>query len=77
MALEKHPFATIPTEEPLGSHVRGSQMDKRSGSAGSSKWPFYDSVPGYSPDEQRLRLGHTREDVDNGVRAFCADVVAA
>eukprot|EP00969_Alexandrium_andersonii_P117331 5190270-Alexandrium_andersonii.AAC.1 len=66
MQLEKHIFATMPVEEPLNGFVRGSQLDKRGGGAGSSRWPLYDGVPGYSAEEQRLRLAHTQEDVENG-----------
>eukprot|EP00969_Alexandrium_andersonii_P037586 1647740-Alexandrium_andersonii.AAC.1 len=43
----------------------------------SSRWPLYEGAPGHGTDDQRLRLVHTQEDMDNGVRAFCADVMAA
>ena len=69
--LEKFLAATVPAEEPLGSYVRGSQVDRSS----ESKWPVYDGPGGWDDLADALRLTHTREDDELGLRAFCMDVM--
>ena len=65
------PPQSRPAEEPLGSYVRGSQVDRSS----ESKWPVYDGPGGWDELADALRLTHTREDDELGLRAFCMDVM--
>ena len=79
MQLEHHLFATKPAEETaLHGYVAGSQLDRRGADdAGTACWPVFDGEPGYHELLEKLQLKRKREDVDAGLRVYCADLMDA
>ena len=73
--MEQHLFATKAEDfsEELKGYVDGSQRDRHG--AADSKWPVYTREPAYHDDTLHLR--HTESDKENGLRAFCADLMDA
>ena len=78
MKLEHHLFATKPAQEPLKGYVHGSQRDREGATASDrARWPLYDGEPGYNEILEKLLLRRTEADHEEGLRAFCADLMDA
>ena len=70
LQLETKLAATLPADLDLRGYVRGSQLDRR----GRSGWSLFAGASCYD-EHNGLRLHHTPEDKDLGLRAFCADIM--
>jgi hypothetical protein len=76
MRLEDHLFATRPKQDgPLKRYVEQSQ--KSSFGDADSKWPVRSAPSAYDADSEILRLQHQQRDKEDGLRAYCADVMDA
>ena len=71
LRLERKLAATLPEDPALQGYVRGSQLDRQ----GKSGWPVFKGPSCYDPINHTLRLRHTEEDKELGLRAFLGDIM--
>ena len=75
IGLENVISATMPgADKPeLAAYVSGSQLDDK----GDSRWPVHEGPSGYDADEELLRLHHTEDDEDMGLRGYFPAIMEA